>query len=243
MRWAEWRSPLRISWLARAVGLLLASALPAAAADRPLVIELFTSQGCSSCPPAEAFLTELGRSRPDILPLALHVTYWDNRSWRDPFSLTTATDRQRSYAQTLGRGRTLYTPQLVVDGSVDVVGSDRTTAGQALRLMTDRMLTAASLRLSRDGADLLIVVGAGATTGTLWLVGFDHAHRTAVRGGENAGAVLGETNVVREITSVGAWNGRPLALRHPVPAGEDAAALLQADDGRIIGAARLARSP
>jgi hypothetical protein len=233
---------MRISRLGYATGLLLATGLSAGAADRPLVVELFTSQGCSSCPPAEAFLSELGQGRPDLLPLALHVTYWDNGSWRDPFSLAAATERQRSYARRLGRG-TVYTPQMVIEGGVDVVGGDRGAAARVLESMAERAVTAAPMRLTRRGIDLALDIGAGEGSGTVWLIGFDHAHRTSVRGGENAGHSLDETNVVRELAPLGAWGGKALALHHPAPAGEDFAALLQADDGRIIGAARLAAPP
>ena len=87
-------------------------------------MELFTSQGCSSCPPADAFLTDLAHQRHDVLPLAFHVTYWDSLGWKDPYSLDAATDRQREYARHLGDDG-VYTPQMVVDGTTGFVGSDR----------------------------------------------------------------------------------------------------------------------
>src|SRR5580704_9547240 len=106
--------------------LALAAALaPVAglAADRPVVVELFTSQGCSSCPPANAYLNELSKQRPDVLALAFHVTYWDYLGYRDPFSLQVATERQARYGQRFGDGS--YTPEIVVDGSTGLVGSYR----------------------------------------------------------------------------------------------------------------------
>ncbi|MFO1142037.1 MAG: DUF1223 domain-containing protein [Amaricoccus sp.] len=95
----------------------LAAVLPLSAAfatDRPVVVELFTSQGCSSCPPANAFLSELAKGRRDVLPLGVHVTYWDRLGWKDPFSLRAATARQALYGARFGDGS--YTPEMVVDG-------------------------------------------------------------------------------------------------------------------------------
>src|ERR1700736_1842766 len=96
---------------------------PAAAGERPIVVELFTSQGCSSCPPADALLAELAQ-RPDVIALGFHIDYWDDLGWKDPLSSPAATARQRDYARQFGR-RQVYTPQLVVDGAEEAVGSDR----------------------------------------------------------------------------------------------------------------------
>ena len=106
---------------------LLAGCMPlaaaAAAAERPVVVELFTSEGCSSCPPADAYLTDLARGRRDVLPLAFHVTYWNSLGWRDPYSLDAATSRQSQYGSRFGDGS--YTPEMVVDGQKGLVGSER----------------------------------------------------------------------------------------------------------------------
>src|ERR1700761_8954924 len=104
---------------------LLALLAPAGAgaAERPVVVELFTSQGCSSCPPANAYLNEMAKDRRDVLPLAFHVTYWDRLGWKDPFSLEAATDRQDHYGHRFGDGS--YTPEIVVDGRAGFVGWDR----------------------------------------------------------------------------------------------------------------------
>jgi hypothetical protein len=212
--------------------LLMTFATPALA-QRPIVVELFTSQGCSSCPPADALLTELAR-RPDVLPLAFHVTYWNNLGWRDPFSLDQATARQRAYQGLLGT-ETIYTPQMIVDGRTDVIGSDR--AGVRAALAAARPGDGVALTASRTKEGLRIGVGAGAGAATLLVIGFDPQHRTAIARGENAGRRLTESNIVRALSAVAAWQGAPLSLTAPVPAGARAAVILQARDGRILGAA------
>ena len=201
------------------------------------MVELFTSQSCSSCPPADALLAELARTRPDILALDFHVTYWDRLGWKDPYSFPGATERQRRYAGQMGRDG-IYTPQLVAGGRHQTVGSDR--AG-VLAAITAAIADgpAATLRLGRDGAGLLVEAGAGQGAGQVLLVGFDPAHTTRVGGGENDGRTLTEVNIVRSVTAAGAWRGEPVTLRVPVPAGERTAALLQGGDGRILAAAVL----
>ena len=219
-----------------ATGLLLGW-LPAlaAAGERPVVVELFTSGGCSSCPPADAFLTEMARGRGDVLPLAFHVTYWNSLGWKDPFSLEAATERQRHYGARFGDGS--YTPEMVVDGRKGLVGSERAQAESAIAAA--RGPSAASMFLGRQGGSVSIRVGAGTGSGRVVLVGFDPEHRTAVGRGENSGRTLTESNIVRSIRSVGTWTGAPLALTAPAPDGQDAAVLLEAPNGAIIGAARL----
>src|SRR5471030_829141 len=108
------------------IGLALAAVVATMvhAQESPVVVELFTSQGCSSCPPADAFLTDLAHQRRDVLPLAFHVTYWDSLGWKDPYSLDAATARQRDYARHLGDDG-VYTQQMVVDGTTGFVGSNR----------------------------------------------------------------------------------------------------------------------
>lgn len=219
---------------------LLAGLVPvvANAAERPVVVELFTSQGCSSCPPANAYLNELSRERRDVLALAFHVTYWDRLGWKDPFSLEAATDRQAVYGRRFGDGS--YTPEIVVDGSTSAVGSDRGGVGPAIENAKRNGQTAAAVNVTRSGEQLSIEIGAGAGNARVLLIGFDHEHTTAVRRGENSGATLMEANVVRSIRSVGQWSGTALRLNEHFPEGQDAAVVLEAPDGRIIGATRLA---
>lgn len=219
-----------------ALGLIL-GALPAAAAERPVVVELFTSEGCSSCPPADAYLTDLSHGRQDVLPLAFHVTYWNRLGWKDPFSLAAATERQARYGARFGDGS--YTPELVVDGRRGLVGSERGEAESAIAAAGHRGGGDASVDVSRAGGTLSIAVGGGRGTGRVVLVGFDRRHRTAVGRGENGGRTLTESNIVRSIRTVGQWTGAPLSLTADMPAGEEAAVLVEAPDGGILGAARL----
>ena len=217
----------------------LAGLLPmaAAAAERPVVVELFTSQGCSSCPPANAYLNELARGRRDVLALAFHVTYWDRLGWKDPFSLNEATTRQDRYGHRFGDGS--YTPEIVVDGATSHVGSHREDVGAAIEQAKRGSETAAAINVSKDGSLLSIEVTGGKGSGRILLIGFDHDHRTAIRRGENGGRTLEEANVVRSIRTIGAWQGTALRLSEKLPEGEDAAVLLEAPDGRVVGAARL----
>ncbi len=206
------------------------------AQEAPIVVELFTSQGCSSCPPADAFLTDLAHQRRDVLPLAFHVTYWDYLGWKDPYSLDAATARQREYARHLGEDG-VYTPQMVVDGAKGFVGSSRV---EGLSAIAGAIRKQVPVSVARDAGSLLIMVGAGVGKARVLLVGFDRTHETSVGRGENRGHTLLESNVVRSLTPIGAWSGSAVALRQTPPAGDGFAVLLQAEDGRILGAARLA---
>jgi len=149
---------MRATWIPFALALVMSASYARADAGAPalVVVELFTSQGCSSCPPADALLVDLARNRPDVLPLAFHVTYWNRLGWRDPYSLDAATDRQRRYAALLPSNQ-VYTPQIVVDGSRDVVGSDRDRVLGAIRAATAKVATTSALASrERDGVKIEI---------------------------------------------------------------------------------------
>ena len=226
---------------------LLASAsllvtLPVAAAmPRPVVVELFTSEGCSSCPPADAYLSELSQQRSDILPLAFHVTYWNSLGWKDPFSLDVATQRQAEYGQRFGDGS--YTPEMVVDGTTAFVGSDRSSAEAAIQKAKAADSTSAPLSAVRKGNAITVSVGAGSGSARVILVGYDAQHTTTVGRGENGGRTLKESNIVRSFEPIGQWTGKPAMFTPQVPAGEKTAVLLEAPDGHIVGAARVADEP
>jgi hypothetical protein len=203
-----------------------------------VVLELFTSQGCSSCPPAEALLIDLA-GHPNVLALAFHVDYWDRLGWKDPYSSPEATKRQRDYAGHLGEAR-IYTPQIVVDGRKGMVGSARAQVLAAVDAALADPRAAVPLSFRREGGSLAIGVGPGRGHGRLLLVGFDPRIETAVRRGENAGRKIVQANVVRSVETVAEWDGPALAFTRPVPTGERTALILQAQDGRILGAALVA---
>ncbi len=219
---------------ALALGCVLMAGV-AQAEGRPIVVvELFTSQGCSSCPPAEAFLLDLAEN-PNVLALAFHVDYWDRLGWPDPYSSPEATQRQYDYAGHLGES-TVYTPQIVVGGRQGMVGSYRAEVLAAIDADLADSEAAVSLRVRQEGGVLEIGIGAGRGRGRLLLVGFDPRIVTEVRRGENAGRSIVQANVVRSVETVAEWDGSALTLAQPVPRGEKTALILQAQDGRILGA-------
>jgi hypothetical protein len=208
----------------------------ALAAERPVVVELFTSQGCSSCPPANAFLNELSKQPSNVLALAFHVTYWDYLGWKDPFSLTLATDRQAQYGRRFGDGS--YTPEIVVDGSAGLVGSYRDDINRVIAKAKAENVTVADVSLvARDGK-ASIDIGAGRGAARVMLVGFDREHVTAIGRGENRGRTMAEANIVRSFRPIGQWTGAPLHIEEQLPDGEQVAVILQSADGRIVGASR-----
>jgi hypothetical protein len=209
----------------------------ASAGERLVVIELFTSQGCSSCPPANAFLNEMSKGRADVLPLAFHVTYWDRLGWKDPFSLEAATVRQDRYGHRFGDGS--YTPEMVVNGSVGLVGSHRDEVNAAIEQAKRDQNASADVSVDKVGENVAIRIGSGNGNGKILLIGFDREHTTKIGRGENGGRTLAESNVVRSIRPVGEWSGKPLQIDERFPEGQDVAVVIESSDGRIVGAARL----
>jgi hypothetical protein len=207
----------------------------AGVASSPVLVELFTSQGCSSCPPAEAYLGELARER-GILALAYHVDYWDDLGWHDPFSSSAATARQRAYARLMDL-RAVYTPQMVINGRFEEVGSERGRVAAAIAKAAT-IAPAATIDLTAQPDALMATIGAGAGEGRIWGVLYDLRHETAVRRGENAGRQLVNVNIVRSIDALGTWSGAPLALSRSLPQpGTGTAVFVQSADGAILGAA------
>ncbi len=237
-----------------AIGAGLAAALlgaglfaPAAgAAERRLtVVELFTSQGCSSCPPADEYLGELA-GRNDVLALSVHVDYWDYVGWKDPFAKSAHTERQRQY-QSFFNIRYIYTPQMVIQGASQVIGSKREDV--AAKIADAARLPQLPVTLARAGDTLAVRVapaadGIAAADSAVWLVAFDDRHETRVKRGENGGRTIVNRNVVRRFDLLGTWNGGAFAAEAKVPpaeAGGGTAVLVQSlGTGRILGAARLA---
>jgi hypothetical protein len=207
----------------------------------PVVVELFTSQGCSTCPPADAYLGELA-SRPGIIALAFHVDYWNYIGWTDPFASKAATDRQRGYAKQLGL-RYVYTPQMVINGTMEGVGSGREAITQLLADAAADKSPHVAVSVARGpGGQILVHIDGGQTAepATIWLVGFDREHTTQVPRGENEGRVLRDYQVVRTLKEVGSWSGEAvdLALAENAATGDGGVGVLVQlkGTGRIVGA-------
>jgi hypothetical protein len=229
--------------------LLLASllALPAAADEPRAVLELFTSQGCSSCPPADELLARYAQ-RDDIVALSYSVDYWDYLGWHDTLAIHANTERQRDYAAARG-DRQVYTPQIVVDGREHVVGSNR-QAVEAAIAGASRLRVPIGLALSEDEA-MTVSVGAGpaGSRATLWLVLFKDAEDVTIGRGENSGRTLTYHHVVRQLQRLAMWKGAPLSIDLPASVMEEAgsdgcAVLLQSEagdglPGPILGARML----
>ena len=209
-----------------------------ALAQGPTVVELFTSQGCSSCPPADAFLGELAK-RDDVLALAFHVDYWDYIGWKDPFADPVHTSRQRDYSSKLGL-RYVFTPQMVVQGASSATGSDQTAV---LGLIgRDRGMDRLEVKMSRDASGLVtasLPAAPGADEADVWVAFYDRKHVTSIKRGENGGRTLSNFNVVRKLVRIGSWRGQAMDIPIRVMSEGDACAVLvqSVRTGRILGAA------
>jgi hypothetical protein len=222
-------------------GALLCYATLVNAQSRPAVVELFTSEGCSSCPPAEAYIGELAQRR-DVLALAFHVDYWDDLGWRDRFGLPEAAQRQKVYANTL-RLSSVYTPQVVIDGQHDFVGSDRSAIARALA----GNRSGAALTLSVRDGEVLVDLGVleKAAFCDVLLIAYLRTAVSPIGRGENAGRTLKEFNIVRDFRSLGRWVGQKQVYRARVDSlpndSTDVAVLIQpVGQAPILGAATVA---
>ena len=223
---------------------LLAAAGAWADASKPVVVELFTSQGCSSCPPADRILGHLA-DRDDVIALGFHVNYWDRLGRPDPFATKAGTDRQYAYSPALGR-RNVYTPQMVIDGRYDVVGFDAERIMVAIAQADATSESRLGVRLEWRGPGRLgYALPAGEGAARVNLVRFARKLDQDIERGENAGRYLSYSNVVREIVQVAQWDGTALEGEIEVDTAQDAVggvALLVQDRRtmRMLGAAKLA---
>ena len=200
----------------------------------PVVVELFTSQGCNSCPPAEAFLNDLAK-RDDVIALEYHVDYWDYIGWKDPFAKAVYTERQRRYAREF-ESRYVYTPQMVIDGMAHEVGSRRSAVEARIETASmQRKLDAGDqppmVTMTGEASGDMQVTVSGAPnvdkSYNVMLVAFDREHITEVRSGENAGKKLRNSHVVRRMAKLGEWSGDAVTYKiDPV--------LLEGDGGCAI---------
>ncbi len=189
----------------------LCSTNAAPAASRPAVIELFTSQGCSSCPPADALLGQLA-TRSDVVALAFHVDYWDSLGWRDRYELPLASQRQQRYVETLGLS-TAFTPQLLLDGRRSFVGSDRQSITSALGARQAGIAVGVHV----DDRKLIIEMGNGAPEPfDVCVAAYLPRADSRIERGENSGKTLTEFNIVRAFVRVGTWAGTPARFEVPL---------------------------
>ena len=230
----------RIGLAAMLMILLSALSAPLSARDTPVVVELFTSESCSSCPPADAWLGEV-RNEDGVIALSYHVDYWNNLGWVDQQSTPEFTQRQRDYAARLGVG--VFTPQLIVDGRYSAVASRKRETRAAMK-RADREDAMVPTRLQSTADGLLLTVDEapdglrGASAG-LWLMSFEPEVATDIGRGENRGRRIRYYNVVRSMRHLGDWNGEPLSQSirlQPDETGRGLAVLLQTDTGAVLGA-------
>lgn len=176
---------------------------------RPLgVVELFTSQGCSSCPPADSVLAQLAK-RPDVIALGYHVDYWDYLGWKDTLGSRSFTDRQYAYAASFG-SRSVYTPQAIVNGRADFNGGDGPSIASALRSMAGKGLgMTATVTVSREQNSIVVNVSGG-TNGKevhVVIVSYANARPVTIERGENRGRSIVYANAVTRIDTIGMWHG------------------------------------
>ncbi|RLJ58953.1 hypothetical protein BCF46_1094 [Litoreibacter meonggei] len=221
--------------------LTLASAFPAYAGG-PVVVELFTSQGCSSCPPADALLGELA-DRDDVIALSLHVDYWDYLGWVDEFASPANTERQRGYARA-SQSTMIYTPQMVIAGTDEIVG----TKAMQLAKHIDRhknMAETVALKLTRDASGTLQIkarrTGDVPSKMLIQVARYIREQKVSIRSGENAGKDVTYHNVVESLVSIGDWNGdADLSIEAEAPGDHPAVVFIQDGSfGPILAAARI----
>lgn len=197
-------------------------------AEPVVVVELYTSQGCSSCPPADEFLATLAGD-PSVIPLAMHVDYWDYIGWKDTFSMHKFTERQQAYARVEG-SRTIYTPQMIVGGVDQVVGNNPSAITALIRAHQETAATVV-LEVTRKGDRLVISAEAvGAVEGPLDVVVVRYLaeEAVAIKRGENAGRTIRYHNVVTAMDILGTWTGQgPLQMKATVTGSDEVVVLLQ----------------
>jgi hypothetical protein len=193
----------------------IASGAPVAHAETKAVVELFTSQGCSSCPPADKLLGELA-DRDDILALSLPVDYWDYLGWKDTLASHDNTERQRAYAEARG-DRQVYTPQIVVNGVEHMVGSSRSSVDEAIDRLADTLTVPITMTAGADTTTVTIGAANNATPdkGMIWLAMYDDPITVPIDRGENTGKSITYTNVVRKMRPIAMWMGEEITVELP----------------------------
>ena len=226
------------------------ASVKASPSEPRIVLELFTSQGCSSCPSADALFPSF-IARKDVIALSMSIDYWDYIGWRDTLAKPVFTARQRSYGKTIGKG-VIYTPEIIVDGRAHFNGSDEAAINDMIErrkkelARQPRVMLAISTR--NDMWQVLVgdkTEGMKVRQATLWMALYSRKKTVKVRRGENSGRVLSYHNVVRELTPIGRWTGEKMVLKLPkkqiMQRGADGCVILlqNGDGGPIIAAAEM----
>jgi hypothetical protein len=194
---------------------LVAGPLPVAAGDTKTVVELFTSQGCSSCPPADKLLGELAKNE-RVVALSLPVDYWDYLGWRDTLALHAHSMRQKAYADARG-DRQVYTPQVIINGVAQAIGSDRSAIMSAIATAEANRVPAIPVTLKRNGDKIDIVIGAGTgMPAPVFLLAVTSETSIAIGRGENRGKTVSYYNAVRTWRRLGEWNGAAMLASVPL---------------------------
>ena len=230
-----------------AAGALHSSAASPPPAPEPVLAELFTSQGCSSCPPADQIWADL-QKRQDLVAISFNIDYWDYIGWKDTLAHRENTLRQQAYAKAMG-SRQVYTPQVIIDGKSDAVGNERKELLASLDAhVAQTRGKRLPIRLSQSGNIVQIHVPAGtaAEPATVWIAHTSSVRKVPITKGENSGRIMVYSNVVRDIASAGTWNGQALTLQVPVQprdkgeATDGVAAWVQlGSHGHVLGAAQI----
>src|SRR5215813_5112360 len=232
-----------------AVATALVGGASAVVAEPRAVIELFTSQGCSSCPPADKLLGDLAKD-PKLIPLSLAIDTWDYLGWKDTLAVPGHAKRQKAYSHVRGDHEGVYTPQAVINGSVQALGSDRAAIEQAIKQSHDNKATLSlPLTVTLDKGQLTVAAPARPNqnvTAEAWLCPITKSVSVAIGRGENSGQTFTYHNVVRRWVRIGVWNGAPATWSIPLADfktdGVDAVAVIvqsgaAAAPGPMLGAA------
>lgn len=238
--------PQRAAWLAAISALLTLNGAHAGPVKQPVFVELYTSQGCTSCPPADQILGEI-RNRDDVVALSFSIDYWDYIGWRDTLAKRENTMRQQAYEKALPSHR-VYTPQMVIDGVRDVVGNQRKDVMDAIqRRLSETQGIKLPIALSQIGDEIQVRIGAMTGTrpsATVWIAHTLSSRTVNIGGGENGGRSVTYHNIVRGFAAVGKWSGDAVVLELPaqgVPGEttDGVAVWVQAGTGPVLGAAQL----
>jgi hypothetical protein len=206
---------------------LLVAGQGVAQVSQGVVVELYTSQGCSSCPPADALLRDLA-GQPGVIPLALHVDYWDYIGWEDRFANPAFTARQKAYAKAV-QDKMVYTPQMIVGGVDRVVGNEPQSVARAIKAKA-AMVSPVRIFVDRQGDKATIRVESDAALGSSFvqLVRYTPSAKVAIERGENAGLTVSYANIVTSWQRLADWSGSgPLQIKADVPGNEPMVVIVQ----------------